>query len=100
MIDQITVLNKQVKIILSGKIYVDEATLIREKVFPYIENGMIEFVINMSKVEYIDSSGLGVLVAIQKRVLQHSGGVTIEGLSGDVKELFELTSLNKVFNLR
>ena len=39
-------------------------------------------------------------MAIQKRALQHGGGVVIEGIHGLVQELFELTRLTKVFEIR
>lgn len=84
---------------LSGRIYVEEAAELRAKLLEHMETGQHNFVIDMSNVEYIDSSGLGVLVAIQKKALQNSGGVAIRGIKGIVKELFELTRLTKVFEI-
>lgn len=100
MTQDITLANREVVVRLSGNIYVEEAATIRESLLQYIEKGHKQFLINMSAVDYIDSSGLGVLVAIQKRALQSGGGVTIEGLKGVVKELFELTRLTKVFIIK
>ncbi len=85
---------------LSGKIYVDEAAAIRGKLLEFLELGHSNFVINLSNVDYIDSSGLGVLVAIQKRALEHKGGVVIQGLHGAVQLIFELTRLTRVFEVR
>lgn len=85
---------------LKGKIYVDEATIVREKLFPYLGQGLYRFEIDLSGVDYIDSSGLGVLVAVQKRAFQNGGGVVIRGLHHEVKELFELTRLTKVFEIK
>lgn len=99
MIEKIRRENDHTYVVFSGKIYVEEATAVREKLFPYLDQGCHNFIIDMSKVTFIDSSGLGVLVAIQKRAVQNNGGVTIKGLNGDVKELFELTRLNKVFDI-
>lgn len=92
--------NGQVIVTLSGKMYVEEATILREKLISFMEEGKKEFVIKISHVDYIDSSGLGVLVAIQKRALQMKGGVIISGATGIVKELFELTRLNKIFEMQ
>ncbi len=100
MIENISNTGNKIVITLSGKIYVDEATEIRENIIPFIERGRNEFLFNMTNVEYIDSSGLGVLVAIQKKSQQKGGGVTIEGLRGDVREIFDLTRLTKVFEIR
>lgn len=91
--------NGKVVVTLTGSMYVEEAAVLREKLITLMESGQKQFVIKLNHVEYIDSSGLGVLVAIQKRALQMQGGVTLVGANGLVKELFELTRLNKVFSM-
>lgn len=100
MIQDVTIANNQVVVSLSGNIYVEEAAALRENLLQHIGQGYKRFLIDLSHVSYIDSSGLGVLVAIQKRALQHDGGVILKGLHGVVKELFELTRLHKVFEIR
>lgn len=92
--------NGQVIVDLAGSMYVEEAAILREKLIAFMESGHKEFSIKLHNVDYIDSSGLGVLVAIQKRALQIKGGVTLIGANGVVKELFELTRLNKVFTMQ
>ncbi|RXT08968.1 STAS domain-containing protein [Ammoniphilus sp. CFH 90114] len=99
MIKEIQTANGQVNVSLSGRIYVDVATAMREKLFPYVEKGYKYFSIYLAEVDYIDSSGLGVLVALQKKAVQNGGGVSIYGLHGHVKELFELTRLTRVFDI-
>ncbi len=97
---EINVMDNQVVVKLFGSMYVEEAALLRDSLIKYIEQGYKNFVIDVGGVDYIDSSGLGVLVAIQKRALQKAGGVTICNLGGMVKELFELTRLTKVFKIQ
>lgn len=92
--------NNQVTVTLTGSIYVEDAAGLREQLIGYIDKGHSSFLINVARVDYIDSSGLGVLVAIHKRAVQSNGKVIIKGLTGVVKELFELTRLNKVFELQ
>ncbi|HJV46047.1 MAG TPA: STAS domain-containing protein [Bacillota bacterium] len=91
--------NQQVKVKISGDIFVEQATVLREKLIPFTQKKGMRFLLDLTSVSYIDSSGLGVLVAIQKRALQNGGGVQIKGLQGHVKELFELTRLTKVFEM-
>lgn len=100
MNQEIKVTDKHVMVSLSGSIYVEEATRLRESLIGYITQGHNTFVLDLSDVEYIDSSGLGTLVAIQKRARQNGGNVIIKGLKGLVKELFELTRLTKVFEIQ
>lgn len=89
--------NNKVFIKLEGGLYVEDALLLRTKALAYFQEGHTNFLIDLSQVDYIDSSGLGVLVALQKRALEHHGKLQLHGLTGVVKELFELTRLNKIF---
>ena len=100
MIQEITVTDNHVVVNLSSSIYVEEAAQIRESLIGYIEKGHKTFVVDLGNVDYIDSSGLGTLVAIQKRALQNGGSVIIKNLKGLVKDLFELTRLTKVFEIQ
>lgn len=84
---------------LSKEIYVEDAANFREQLLPFLQKGHKRFIIDTSKLKYIDSSGLGVLIGIQKRAVSNNGEVIIRGLNGDVKELFELTRLTKVFGI-
>jgi anti-sigma B factor antagonist len=94
------VVNGQVHVSLAGSLYVEGAAGLREKLLEYIQSGYRDFTVDLKGVDYIDSSGLGVLVAIQKRALQNGGRVIIKGLQGTVKELFEMTRLTKVFDIQ
>lgn len=93
------VVDNQVIVELTGSMYVEGAELLREKLIKYMEDGQKHFLIKMAKVDYIDSSGLGVLVSIHKRTRQANGSLVISGIAGFVKELFELTRLDKVFTM-
>lgn len=53
--------------------------------------------LDMSDVEYIDSSGLAVLVNCLQTCRRNSGNVCLFGMRDTVKTLFELTRLNTVF---
>lgn len=89
----------EVYVELEGKIYVEDAAVMREKLIELTEQGKSRFIFDMQKLTYIDSSGLGVLVAIHKRAIERGGGIVVSGLQGAVKELFQLTRLNKVFEI-
>lgn len=97
MQNNINVIDSKVVVKLHGSLYVDEAAILRDKLMAYVQEGYTDFIMDMTNVDYIDSSGLGVLVAIHKRVLQEGGKVAIQGVQGTVKDLFELTRLTKVF---
>ncbi|MDR3563403.1 MAG: STAS domain-containing protein [Negativicutes bacterium] len=96
---QVTTTGNHVTVAFSGEMHVEEAAKFREDMLELIKKSSIYFVLDMTRLKYIDSSGLGVLVALHKRALEHGGQVTIKGVNGSVKQLFELTRLTKVFTI-
>lgn len=91
-----TVTGNQVKMALTGKIYAHEAGDIRDALIEKIEQGAINVHMDLSRVTYIDSSGLGVLVTVHKHTKALDGRLTLTGVQGLVKELFERTRLSKI----
>ncbi len=73
-----------------------ELTTLCEKI---IKGGVLNIIVNFSKVSYIDSSGLATLVAMLKKLKGHKGQLKISNVSGKVKGLFEITKLDKLFTL-
>lgn len=90
---------KRVKLQLKGKMYVEEATMLREELQKSITKGCNEVVIDLHELEFIDSSGIGVLVAIHTRLSELGGRVILKGLSGLVLDVFNRTRLIKVFEI-
>ncbi len=58
-----------------------------------------KIVIDLEKVGYIDSSGLATLVEILKKTKTAGGGLALAGMSDKVKSLFEITKLDKLFQI-
>lgn len=58
-----------------------------------------KLIIDLAKVEYMDSSFIGALVAGLKHVLSHNGEMALANIQKDVNALFELTRLDKVFKI-
>ena len=71
-----------------------------KKVFDKISQERSEKVlINLKGVGYIDSSGLATLVEILKNFRSHDGKLKLCNLSNKVKSLFEITKLEKLFDI-
>jgi len=62
-----------------------------------LEAGDRKFLIDFSRTGYIDSSGLGVLVSLSKKIRDEGGDLRLAGLNEDLKTLFELTKLDTLF---
>lgn len=64
-----------------------------------INSGKVKLILDMTKVSYIDSSGLGILVGINKRARMRGGFLRLAALPPDIKHLFEMTKLDKIFDI-
>lgn len=98
MIKKIEVVNEQVLVMLAGSMYVEDAAAIRENVFNHIENSLeTTIVIDLSEVDYIDSSDLACWW--QYKNVRFKGGSIVlkKAPQGLVKDMLELTQLSKVF---
>lgn len=83
---------------LSGKITIGEGdTMLREKVTELLEAGRTSVLLNLEKVSYMDSAGIGELVACFKRAREKGGAVKLLRPVGKVHDLLALTKLEQVF---
>ena len=57
------------------------------------------FILDFSKVEFVDSSFIGALVSGLKKITNMKGDLKLVGLQPSVRVMFELTRLNKVFEI-
>ena len=64
-----------------------------------IEKRQIMIAIDMANIDFIDSSGLGSLVGGLKGVSKEKGEIRIAGLSPEVRTIFELTRLHRIFDI-
>ena len=64
-----------------------------------LDGGTHKFVIDFTKTGYIDSSGLGVLVSLSKKIREQGGDLRLAGLNEDLQTLFELTKLDTLFSI-
>ncbi|MEO8595003.1 MAG: STAS domain-containing protein [Candidatus Solibacter sp.] len=82
----------------SGRLTLGEGTsLLRDKLRELVDGGSRRIVLNMADVTYIDSSGLGELVAVHTTVTRASGQVKLLNLAKRVHDLLKLTKLYTVF---
>lgn len=63
------------------------------------EEGKNNIVVDLHEVRFVDSSGLGALVSGFKNASARSGNLKLSGLQPQVKSMFELTRLHRVFEI-
>jgi len=82
---------------VDGQLIVGNRQELKQLVLDSLEAGDRKFLIDFTKTGYIDSSGLGVLVSLSKKIRDEGGDLRLAGLNEDLKTLFELTKLDTLF---
>lgn len=82
---------------LAGELDAFTSLDLRETVARLIEEGARDFVINLERVEFIDSVGLGTLVGCLKRSAEHGGSISLVCTNPQILKVFDITGLSKIF---
>ncbi len=82
---------------VEGQLIVGNRQELKAVVQEATDHGERKLLIDFSKTGYIDSSGLGALVSISKKVREQGGELRLSGLNEDLRSLFELTKLDTLF---
>lgn len=83
----------------SGILDSTKAGQFRDEVSALVQSGADAILIDLKDVTFIDSSGLGALVAALKTVRSAGGKLFICSINEQVRMLFELTSMDRVFEV-
>jgi anti-sigma B factor antagonist len=84
---------------LSGRFDALMAKEFKNSMAKLIETPQVKIVLDMTAVDFIDSSGLGALVGSMKGVAKEQGEIRIAGLTREVHTIFELTRLHRIFDI-
>lgn len=84
---------------VGGEVDVYTAPKLREKISELVGNGTFELVIDLEGVEFLDSTGLGVLVGGLKKVRAHDGSMRLVCSQDRLLKIFRITGLAKVFDI-
>jgi anti-sigma B factor antagonist len=84
---------------VGGEIDVYTAPKLRDKITELVAAGTFDIVIDMEAVEFLDSTGLGVLVGGLKKVRAHDGSLHLICNQDRLLKIFRITGLAKVFTI-
>ena len=84
---------------LRGEIDVYTAPRLRQAIVDLVDSGERRIVIDMEKVDFLDSTGLGVLVEGLKRAKTNEGDLAIVATHDKILKIFDITGLNKAFRI-
>ena len=82
---------------VQGEIDIYTAPRLRELLIDLVSKGSYQLVVNLDKVGFVDSTGLGVLVGALKRVRAHDGSLDLACTQERILKIFRITGLTKVF---
>jgi anti-sigma B factor antagonist len=86
-------------VVVQGEIDVATSPALREELYALIDGGVSELVVDLSGLGFIDSSGLGVLVAALKHTRERGGELVLSGLQQPARRVFEITDLTALFTI-
>ena len=84
---------------VEGEIDVYTAPKLRDKITELVGEGVYHMIIDMGGVEFLDSTGLGVLVGGLKKVRAHDGSLQLICNQERLLKIFRITGLSKVFTI-
>ncbi len=85
---------------ISGEVDIYNCGQIKELFLNKLDSGSRKFLINLGKVSYIDSSGIGVLIFIKTSVAKYNVELVLVNIKDSVKKIFDLTKLASYFTIR
>ncbi|MEP5631232.1 MAG: STAS domain-containing protein [Tateyamaria sp.] len=74
------------------------AKTFKDEVAALINGGATQIVIDFQEVNFLDSSGLGALVGVLKKI-GHRGDLVVAGLNSDVQQMFRICRMDRVFTV-
>lgn len=92
--------NKIFELHLEGQLDLYKCPELKSKVKNAIEDGYRYFIVDMTDLSYIDSSGIGTLIQISNWLKNRNGVIVFTNIQGNVEKIFELTKLNEFFIIK
>ena len=84
---------------VQGEVDVYTAPRFRERLIELVSQGKHKIIVNLEGVDFLDSTGLGVLVGGLKRVRAHDGSLELVCTQERILKIFRITGLTKVFGI-
>ena len=84
---------------VEGQLIIGNRQELKERIIAELERGERKFLIDFNQTDYIDSSGIGALISLSKRIRMVGGDLRLANLNADLRTLFELTKLDTHFKI-
>lgn len=84
---------------LAGEVDVYTAPLLRDAIIPLTIEKDLNLIVDMTKVIYMDSTGLGVFIGAFKSSHQHKSSLKLIGVTEKIDRLFQITGLSEIIDI-
>ncbi|MGH8985106.1 MAG: STAS domain-containing protein [Acidimicrobiia bacterium] len=84
---------------VAGEVDVYTSPALRDELYRLIDSGAPRVTLDLSDMEFIDSSGLGVFVGALKRVRERASELELRGLQPSTRKVLDITGLVQVFTI-
>jgi anti-sigma B factor antagonist len=92
----VTVLEDEAVISVIGELDFSTAPRLREQILELLKGSTSNLVIDVSRLDFVDSSGLGVLVAAMKRMRERKGRLMLRSPSANTSKVLQVSGLDKL----
>jgi len=92
-------MNEAIIIKIQGDVDLYSSPQVRKTILDLIQKKKPALLVNLEGVNYMDSSGVATLVEGLQRIKKYGGTLCIYNLQGAVRDVFELSRLDKVFHI-
>ncbi len=85
------------RVLVSGEADIYTSSKLKDRLYHIVDTRKTDLKIDCSELNYIDSTGLGVFAGTLKRAKQYGNNVYLVGLKSNIKKLFTITGLDRLF---
>jgi anti-sigma B factor antagonist len=84
---------------VQGEVDVYTSPALRDELYRLIDDGATRVAVDLTDMDFIDSSGLGVFVGALKRIRERAGDLELRALQPSTRKVLEITGLTQVFTI-
>lgn len=84
---------------MDGEVDLSNAAGLRDHLIDQVQQANYNLAVDLSRVEFMDSSGLAVLISGLRRTKEHDGSLVLVAPTASVKRVLSITGLDKVFDI-
>ncbi len=91
--------DKGVIIGIAGRLDTTNYNILEKKLMEHIDQGENHMVVDCTRMDYVSSSGLRILLMALKRITMARGKFVLFGLQENIREIFEISGFNNIFEI-